>query len=283
MLKRIFCVIFFAVLLCSFASTYANAEHYSIDGYTIPIDISVNGSKIKTSEGAYLEGGVTYVPVRAICNALGLAVQWDDATRCAAVTSADGESAVFDVDAGTLQKGDSVIPGQAYLYNSTLFTPVRVLSESFGYTVGWDDYYYEVTVIADGVTVPEQYKDTRYTNADILLISQVLTNEIGSGSLEAKIAVANVICNRAESNLFPDTYYDVIYDARYGSIQFSCAYNGKINNTPTLHTVLATKCALNGAVVAEGCLFFQAEYVKNSWMDKNRSYAMAVGGNAFFY
>ena len=77
--------------------------------------------------------------------------------------------------------------------------------------------------------------------------------------------------------------FEVIYDRRYGSVQFTLAYNGRINNTPTGECILAAKCALAGVVVAKDCLFYQAEKLTGSWMDKNREVAICVGGNKFFY
>ena len=41
-----------------------------------PPDIIVNGKKV-SSEGAFIENGTTYVPIRIVSEALGAAVGWD--------------------------------------------------------------------------------------------------------------------------------------------------------------------------------------------------------------
>ena len=272
--KLIFCALFALVfVLC--AGFGVSAEHYSIDGFEIPIDVIVNGCIIKTPVDAFLEteNNTTYVPVRAISEALGATVSWDDETKTATV-SKDGNDVSFSIyDA----------ENTAVLYLDTTFIPVRAVSEKLGYSVSWDDYYYQVWISAPEVTVPEECIDYTYYNDEILIVAQVLHCECRHSSFDGKIAVANVITNRVASDLFPNNVFEVIYDRRYGSVQFTLAYNGKINNTPTGECILAAKCALAGVVVAKDCLFYQAEKLTGSWMDKNREVAVCVGGNKFFY
>lgn len=271
LLKKLILSAAVLILAVSAIGFSASAEPFAIDGIEIPIDIVINGTIINTPVNAFLDGGTTYVPVRAISEAMGATVTWDANTRVATV-SRYGQNINFAADSGT-----------AVIYKDTLFVPTRTLAESLGYAVTWDDYYCQVNISAPGVYVPAQCVKTEYTNSDILIVAQVLTCECGSAPFNAKIAVGNVICNRAASDLFPDTVTEVIYDKRYGSVQFTIAYNGKLNNTPSRECILAAKCALSGVVIAKDCLFFQAHYVTNSWMDRNRQYAMTLGGNKFFY
>lgn len=264
----IFCLLLAGVLV--FSAFYAKAEIFSVDGYEIPVDIEINGALLESSVPAFLDGGTTYVPLRALFEAYGAGVSWNDESKTANVLLGQTEL--------------SFVTGEnAVLYKDTTFVPVRAASEALGFAVDWDNYYFCVRISAPEISLlPEQTKKA-YTLDDVLLLAQILQCECGSGIFESKIAVANVITNRVASPLFPDTVKDVIYDNRYGSIQFAPAYNGKINNTPNQGCILASKCALSGMVVAPDCLFFQAEYINNSWMDRNRQYAMSVGGNKFFY
>lgn len=272
--KPIFFAVFTAALLLCLCLG-VSAEHYAIDGVEIPIDVVVNGGIIKTPVDAFLEteNNTTYVPVRAIAEALGATVSWNDETKTATVIKDENEVSfsIYDEE------------NTAVLYLDTTFIPVRAVSEKLGCYVTWDDYYYQVWISAPNVTVPIEYIDTSYYNDEILIVAQVLHCECRYSSFDGKIAVANVITNRVASTLFPDNVFDVIYDRRYGSVQFTIAYNGKLNNTPTGECILAAKCALNGTVVAKDCLFYQTEKLTGSWMDKNREVAMCVGGNKFFY
>lgn len=272
-------------LICRFLSAFTTAiiffitgiygvcaETYSIDGYEIPVEIIINDAKIATDNQAFLDNGTTYVPLRALSEALGAQVYWDESSRSA--TSTRGEKSVsFSADSD----------GLTIIRNEALFVPIRALSDAFGLDIEWDSNYYQVHISAPDITVPSEMLDFNFQNSDILLLAQVLQCESGFASFEGKIAVANVILNRVNSDLFPSTVYDVIYDCRGGSVQFPLAYNGKINNIPSTECILAAKCAVSGTVIAKDCLFFQTESTNDSWTSRNRTYAMTCGGNDFFY
>lgn len=274
-------------LLLSMLLSGISAEPYTIDGYEIPIEIIINNAKIRTADNAFLDDGTVYIPLRSATEALGAVVEWDDVSRTATVTLGElkaifpeSDTAGENTEAST--QNDS-ITASAVLRNNLLYIPIRAFSNALGLAVSWDANYYQVHISAPEFSVGEEHIDASFLNSDILLIAQVLQCECGSAPFEGKIAVANVILNRVASDLFPSTVKDVIYDRRGGSVQFPLAYNGKINNIPSLECVLAAKCAVDGAVVAKDCLFFQADSVTDSWTNRNRTYALSSGGNAFFY
>ncbi len=79
----------------------------------------------------------------------------------------------------------------------------------------------------------EREKLPKYSEEELMYLSCIIYCEAGNQEFEGKVAVANVIMNRAESDLFDhvNTIEEVIYDcARWGR-QFSPAYkrdsNGK--------------------------------------------------------
>ena len=273
-IKKLFTAAVFVGCVFALSCGAVSAEHYNIDGFEIPIDVVINGSIIKTPVNSFLEteNDTVYVPIRAISETMGAVVSWTDETKTATVSKDENsiDFSIYDEE------------NTAVIYLDTMFIPVRAVSEKLGYDVRWDDYYYQVWISAPDVNVETERIDTTYANPDILIVAQVLQCECGPG-FEGKIAVANVISNRAKSDLFPDTVQEVIYDRRYGSVQFTIAYNGKLDNTPSKENILAAKCSLDGVIVAPDCLFYQADFVKNSWMDKNRERAVSIGGNTFFY
>lgn len=115
------------------------------------IKITLNGEPVEPKDGAgnvvepFAMDGTTYLPVRAIANALGLEVNWDGATNTVALTSGEKETSVYEkwgnqeihdcypgfsipsfenvvgmnalIDIYPLSAGDSV----AYTYNPALF------------------------------------------------------------------------------------------------------------------------------------------------------------------
>lgn len=67
------------------------------------IRITLDGEEITPKDGAgntvepFTIDGTTYLPVRAVANALGLGVDWDGATKTVILTSPDDEWAAYDV------------------------------------------------------------------------------------------------------------------------------------------------------------------------------------------
>jgi hypothetical protein len=69
-------------------------------------------------------------------------------------------------------------------------------------------------------------------------------------------AATSVVINRVKSDDFPDCIYDVIYDCRWGIIQYSPAYNGGLNNTPTDRVKKNVKFVLeNGSICPENVIY----------------------------
>ena len=71
--------------------------------------------------------------------------------------------------------------------------------------------------------VAEAFAD--YTESDYNVLLRIVQAEAGGCDMKGKILVANVILNRVESDEFPDTITDVVYEKR----QFSPVSNGSIN------------------------------------------------------
>ena len=106
------------------------------------VSVTVNGSKVQWTDAEPFidENGRTMVPLRAVANALGLEVNWNDATRTASFTG-NGKTISFPIGVsgastslGTWIEMDTA----AVIVNDRTYAPVRYLAEFFGYTVDWD-------------------------------------------------------------------------------------------------------------------------------------------------
>jgi N-acetylmuramoyl-L-alanine amidase len=60
--------------------------------------VRLNDEPVALPGPVYLRNGRTYVPLRAVCEALGLRVAWNAALSCAAVETADGGAAAAEED-----------------------------------------------------------------------------------------------------------------------------------------------------------------------------------------
>lgn len=88
---------------------------------------------------AVLESGTACVPVRALCDRLGIAVGWDADTG--SVVCKNGRfSAAFRLDSRSAVINGREMPAAvpAHLIDSTTYVPLRMLAEAFGWRVEWD-------------------------------------------------------------------------------------------------------------------------------------------------
>ena len=122
-----------------------------------------------------------------------------------------------------------------------------------------------------------------YTESDYNVLLRIVQAEAGGCDMKGKILVANVILNRVESDEFPDTITDVVYEKR----QFSPVSNGSINRCKVEEeTVEAVDRALAGEDYSEGALFFMNRRASSgsnvSWFDTHLDYLFQHGGHEFF-
>ena len=179
-----------------------------------------------------------------------------------------------------------VVANDRYLYvedgvkqlNGEVAVPVRVLAKIFNLEVGYDSATGNVTLTSQEESDAYLADGSAYYDSDALYwLSHIIYAESGNQPLAGKIAVGNVVMNRVASPLFPDTIYDVLFQRN----QFSPAITGSIYRTPNAASVVAAKLVLDGAVVLENALFFNAVGV-NSYASRNRPYVATIGNHAFY-
>lgn len=122
-----------------------------------------------------------------------------------------------------------------------------------------------------------------YTESDYNVLLRIVQAEAGGCDMKGKILVANVILNRVESDEFPDTITDVVYEKR----QFSPVSNGSINRCKVEEeTVEAVDRALAGEDYSEGALYFMNRRASSGsnvrWFDTHLDYLFQHGGHEFF-
>lgn len=145
------------------------------------IHLHVDGIPITGLEGdrtPFVSGGTTYLPVRAVGEALGKVVRWDGPTHtvyisdptaadtAAAATAGKGNTPkgkktieVDYLDIKLVVNGKEVTPKdvngnvvEPFAYNGTTYLPVRAVGEALGKTVRWDG---ETKTVHLGETLPQ--------------------------------------------------------------------------------------------------------------------------------
>lgn len=107
------------------------------------IKVNVNGVKVEMDQVPIIENGRTLVPLRAVAEALGCEVVWDNTAKTASFVQGD-VTAIVTVGENYILVGDGVYNEQfpidtpAVIINSRTMIPLRALSECFGFDVKWD-------------------------------------------------------------------------------------------------------------------------------------------------
>ena len=122
------------------AEKYANEEGIAFVPLGEEITITINGAKIECDSKPYIKQDRTLVPMRAIFEALGASVSWDDATKTA-IGVKDGIEVKITIGENVLYKNGEAIEldAPAEITNDRTMVPVRAISEAFGCTVNWDN------------------------------------------------------------------------------------------------------------------------------------------------
>lgn len=113
----------------------------------VEISVIVNGNKVVFDQLPVIIDRRTLVPLRAIFEALGADVVWDDTTKT--VTSTLGDITVkltIDTNAMFVNEETKTLDVNAQIIGGRTMVPVRAIGEAFGALVGWDDATKTVTV-----------------------------------------------------------------------------------------------------------------------------------------
>lgn len=133
-----------------------------ISGYAAGIKVTLNGQQIQFDQSPVIINGRTLVPVRAIFEAMGCTVLWDNANQIVNVATEFGMM--------TLGIGSNYISYRNENEDRSIFTdvppqiinmrtlvPVRAIAECTGYNVDWDDATQTVIITGElkGLTIPD--------------------------------------------------------------------------------------------------------------------------------
>ncbi|HRW12881.1 MAG TPA: copper amine oxidase N-terminal domain-containing protein [Syntrophomonas sp.] len=144
----------FAVLLClaMFMTIFA-APALAADP---TVSVVIDGQAVTFADQApIIDNSRTLVPLRAIFEAMGATVSWDDATKTA--TGVKGDITVVVAIGSvspTINGVVKTIDVPAKIVNSRTLAPLRFVCEAFGGTVSWDGATYTASVVSAGGAAP---------------------------------------------------------------------------------------------------------------------------------
>lgn len=136
-----------------------------------------------------------------------------------------------------------------------------LLDNTENYNKNLSDMYDLLATYMTGTSYEENYGKLKYN--EIVLLAKVMQMEAGEQNYESQEAIASVILNRVNSEYFPDTIHDVIYDRTENCIQFAVAYNGAIDRCDLKPetVIVACKVLSEGSPHPDNLLFFCADPV----------------------
>jgi len=248
------------------------------------IRVVVRGVELITEPAVRRIGDQTYVPLRAFVQEMDEQAEfsWSDENQTAVVNT-------LGMEVKVRQGAEYIVANGRYLYldggtvrneDGSLMLPIRPLAKVFGVAVTWDEE--QETVAVSGTVQPIEPGWAFYDEENVYWLSRIVFSEAGCEPLEGQIAVAQVVLNRKENRLWPNTIYGVIFDDRAG-VQFSPTANGTIYQEPSEESIAAAKMALDGAdVVADCCYFLNPDISSDGWFERNCEYLITIGNHKFY-
>ena len=112
------------------------------------VGVTINGTPVNfVGQGPVIVDGRTLVPVRAVFEALGFNVAWNQTTQTATMTRG-GDTIVITIGSATFTTNGvaRTLDVPAQIINNSTLVPIRLPLESVGYAVGWDGANNRVTV-----------------------------------------------------------------------------------------------------------------------------------------
>lgn len=122
------------------------------------IRVYLDGKKIEFDVKPQTINGRTMVPIRAIFEAMGATVSWDDATETAVCTK-DETVIKMTVDNNVMYINDTVVNMDVspVVINGRTLAPARYAAEAFGAEVNWSDKNKIVSLTTNGIPVYADY------------------------------------------------------------------------------------------------------------------------------
>lgn len=142
--------------------------------------------------------------------------------------------------------------------------------------VDWEDIAPQEIEVEPEPVSTEEFAVLLSESDEIRLMKVAMAEAEGEG-VEGKAMVMAVVYNRTQSEIFPDTIEEVLYQDR----QFQTVKNGSYASAvPDEECMEALEAIKNGEYLYVDALFFDS--CSNSWASRNREYLYTIGGHKFY-
>lgn len=152
-MKKTFSVLLIFVLLITLVIPSTGMQS------TPSIKVKLDGKQIYFDSQPFMENGRTMVPFRAVFEALGADVGWDEPNKTVTGTK-DGIkiALVMNKSAALVNDKKVKLDVPAKIRDGRIFVPTRFVAENFGVRVYWDSLASTVVLLSDAVDPAEDQK-----------------------------------------------------------------------------------------------------------------------------
>jgi hypothetical protein len=140
---------------------------FTVGQNSYTVDGQVNGM----DAGTFVENSCTYVPLRYLAYAIGIAdrgIGWDSASQTIVLDSGSFETGMVQLQVGSrnivVDGNPDTMDVPPLIRNGRTYLPARCVAEAFGYEVGWDSASRSVLLGPPGSLpeAPEPVRDTAW-------------------------------------------------------------------------------------------------------------------------
>ncbi len=247
------------------------------------ISVMLNGVPMTFTLQPQIINGTSYLPLTEFFVQMGCTVEGVASTNTIQVTIPGTLNVTFTHGSNLVVANNRyfLMDAPPVYYEGFTMVPARTLATIFSSTVSYD--YEAQTIMFVGGGWPLTPADLYYNQEDLMWLARIINAESRGESLDGKIAVGNVVLNRVESSLFPNTVEGVIFDREFG-IQFTPAYSGSIYKEPTEQSVIAAKLCLEGIDLLDETSYYFLNLSKTSpgWIERTKTVDVVIGNHTFF-
>ena len=208
------------------------------------------------------------------------------------------EGTKFYINSSNLvMSGDSAEPyimaNYRYIYNpegfvvenSRVYFPKQIIEKVFGLKLTVYGEPKSLEVSSDGLNIIKggaDYYEINYGIEDLFWLPRIIYAESKGQPFEGLIGVGNVVYNRVEHELFPNTVFEVIFDSEY-AVQFTPAATGAVMDTPDERSLVAACLCLEGYnTVGESLYFVNPKKGDSRWFREELDYICTIGDHDFY-
>lgn len=137
----------------------------------------------------------------------------------------------------------------------------------------------KVNVSLESVEPKQDTSLIELSDSDEYLLAKIAMAEAEGESIKVKCYVIKTVIDRIESDIFPDTVQEVIYQKN----QFSPISDGRWNKVePNEECYEAVEMVLQGDIAADDCVLFFESCKSESWQSKSRELVYQEGSMRFY-